>query len=201
MTLDKEQLQVTAARSKQRISDRLGDVWWAFLVRGILAAGLGIVALFWPKATLALLIRLVGIFVLFDGVVGLVGAFRARAISSYILPGLVTVAIGLVLLIWPDVTSRWLLIILGIWVLFQGALLFLAGRQADPSDPDRGPTIAIGSAAAVLGLILIIWPGTGVVTISWIIAIVALLVGAFFIFLAIRLRRIEHKVQELDHRR
>lgn len=201
MTIDKEQLQVTAASTKQLISDRLGDVWWTFLVRGILAAGLGIVALFWPKATLVLLIRLVGIFVLFDGVVGLIGAFRAGNIGSYLVPGLITIAVGAVLLFWPDVTGRWLLIILGAWVLFQGALLFLAGRQSDPSDPDRGPTIGMGSVAAVVGLILIIWPGTGVVTISWIIAIVALLVGAFFIFLAMRLRRMEHRFEDLGRRR
>ena len=201
MTIDKEQLQVAAAGAKQQISDKLGDVWWAFLVRGILAAGLGIVALFWPKATLVLLIRLVGIFVLFDGVVGLIGAFRAGNIGSYLVPGLITIAVGAVLLFWPDVTGRWLLIILGAWVLFQGALLFLAGRQSDPSDPDRGPTIGMGSVAAVVGLILIIWPGTGVVTISWIIAIVALLVGAFFIFLAMRLRRMEHRFEDLGRRR
>ncbi|MDJ0955429.1 MAG: DUF308 domain-containing protein [Arenicellales bacterium] len=197
MTLDRDQLQVAAASAKHYVSDRLGDVWWAFLVRGILAAGLGIVALFWPKATLVLLIRLVGIFVLFDGVVGLVGALRARNIGSYLVPGLVTVAVGVILLFWPDVTGRWLLIILGVWALFQGTVLFLAGRQADPNDPDRGLTIAMGSVVAVIGLILVIWPGTGVVTISWIIAIVALLVGAFFIFLAMRLRGIEHRVQKL----
>ena len=200
MTLDRDQLQVAAASAKNYVSDRLGDVWWAFLVRGILAAGLGIVALFWPKATLALLIRLVGIFVLLDGIVGLVGALRAGNIGTYLVPGLVTVAVGVILLFWPDVTGRWLLIVLGVWALFQGTVLFLAGRQADSNDPDRGPTIAMGSVAAVTGLILVIWPGTGVVTISWIIAIVALLVGAFFIFLAMRLRGIEHKFQKLDRR-
>ena len=189
MSLDKEQLQA-AAVVKRGINDRLGDVWWTFLVRGVLAAGLGIVALFWPKATLALLIRLVGLYILFDGIVGLAGAFRAREVGPYLIPGLITVAIGAVLLFWPDVTGRWLLIILGAWILFQGAILFLAGRQADPNDPDRSPTIAMGAVAAIAGLILIIWPGTGAVTISWIIAIVALLVGAFFIFLAMRLRRI-----------
>ena len=200
MTLDQEQIQLAAVGAKRRLGDRLGDVWWAFLVRGVLAAGLGIVALFWPEATLALLIRLVGIFVLFDGIVGLVGAFRAREIGSYLAPGLLTVVVGAVLLFWPDVTGRWLLIVLGAWVLFQGALLFFAGRQSDPNDPDRGPTMAMGGAASIIGLILIIWPGTGVVTISWIIAIVALLIGALFIILATRLRRIERRVENL-HRK
>ena len=196
MALDKEQLEV-AVTMKKGIHDRLGDVWWSFLVRGVLAAGLGIVALFWPKATLALLIRLVGLYILFDGIMGLIGAFRARQMGPYLVPGLVTVAIGLVLLFWPDVTGRWLLIVLGAWVIFQGAILFLAGRQTDPRDPDRSSTLAMGAVAAIAGLILIIWPGTGAVAISWAIAIVALLIGAVFIYLAMRLRRIDRRVENL----
>jgi uncharacterized membrane protein HdeD (DUF308 family) len=43
-----------------------------------------------------------------------------------------------ILLFWPDVTGRLLLIIVGIWALFQGATLFWAGRQADVNDPERG---------------------------------------------------------------
>ena len=91
MPLDKEQLQAAAAGAKARVSDKLGDICWSLLVRGLLALALGIAAIFWPKATLELLVRLVGLYVLFDGIVSLFGAFRARELSAYLVPGLVSV--------------------------------------------------------------------------------------------------------------
>jgi len=197
MPLDKEKLQTAAAGAQARVSDKLGDVWWSLLVRGLLAVALGIAAIFWPKATLELLVRLIGLYVLFDGIVSLVGAFRARELSAYLVPGLISVAIGVILLFWPDVTGRLLLIIVGIWALFQGVTLFWAGRQTDANDPERSLAMTIGGVAAIAGVILVIWPGTGSVAISWVIGIAALLVGALLIFLAQRVRQAAKRVPGL----
>jgi hypothetical protein len=49
-------------------------------------------------------------------------------------------------------------------------------------DTDRGLMTTMGGAVAVVGLVLLIWPGTGVVAISWIIALVAQLFAALLIF-------------------
>jgi len=197
MPLDQEKLQTAAAGAKARISDKLGDVWWSLLVRGLLAVALGIAAIFWPKATLELLIRLIGLYVLFDGIVSLVGAFRARELGAYLVPGLISVAVGAVLLFWPDVTGRLLLIIVGIWALFQGVTLFWGGRQADPNDPERSLAMTIGGVAAIAGVILLIWPSTASVAISWVIGIAALLVGALLIYLAQRVRQAAKRVDNL----
>ena len=197
MPLDKEKLRTAAAGAQARISDKLGDVWWSLLVRGLLAVALGIAAIFWPKATLELLVRLVGLYVLFDGIVSLVGAFRARELGAYLVPGLISVAVGAVLLFWPDVTGRLLLIIVGLWALFQGVTFFWGGRQADPTDPERSLAMTIGGVAAFAGVILLIWPGTASVAISWVIGIAALLVGALLIYLAQRVRQAAKRVDNL----
>ena len=197
MPLDKDKLQTAAAGAQARISDKLGDVWWSLLVRGLLAVALGIAAMFWPKATLELLVRLVGLYVLFDGIVSLVGAFRAQELGAYLVPGLISVAIGAILLFWPDITGRLLLIIVGIWALFQGVTLFWAGRQADANDPERSLAMSIGGVAAIAGVILVIWPGTASVAISWVIGIAALLVGALLILLASRVREGAKRVADL----
>ena len=196
MAQEREQLAAAAAEARARISDRLGDVWWSLLVRGLLAVALGLAALFWPKATLAILVRLIGVYVLLDGILSLLAAFRARELGAYLVPGLISLAIGLVLLFWPDATGRFLMVIVGIWALFQGVILFLAGRQTDSNDPDRGLTITMGVVAAIVGLILIIWPGTGVVTISWIIAIAALLLGGLLISFAMRIKGAKKRVAQ-----
>jgi len=199
MPTDGERLQVAAAGLKSRVSGKMGNVWWAFMLRGLLALGLGVSALIWPKLTLALLVRLIGIYALLDGAAGLISGIRGRDLQSYLLPALVSLAVGAVLLFWPGLTVKWLLIILGIWTLLHGANLFLAGRSADQNDPNRGLLLTIGLVLVVIGLVLIVWPGAGAVTISWLVAALAFVVGAMLVFLALRLRQVKLRVNKLGN--
>jgi uncharacterized membrane protein HdeD (DUF308 family) len=200
MTTEKERLRAAGIQVRARVGDKLGDVWWSLLIRGLLALALAVAALFWPEATLILLIRLIALFALADGVMGLVGWLRTRDLAAHLAPAVISIAVGLILLFWPDLTGRLLLTILGLWALFQGVMLILAGFQAGPDDPDRGPAMTIGAVAAIVGLVLVIWPGTGVVTLSWAIGIAALLIGGSLVYLALRLRRIDKRVESLRSR-
>ena len=197
MTIDKERLQAAAAGVKDRVSNKLGEIWWAFLVRGLLALALGIGALFWPEAALTLLVQLVAVFALLDGGAAIFSAFRSRDPGTYLLPGLVSLAVGAILLFMPGVTVRLLLIILGIWALLQGGSLLLVARKMDTTDPNRGAVDTLGVIAAIIGGILLAWPGSGAVAISWLIAALAFLVAALMIFLALRLRRVEQRIDRL----
>jgi uncharacterized membrane protein HdeD (DUF308 family) len=58
----------------------------------------------------------------------------------------------------------------------------------------------IGALAGIGSLVLVIWPGTGVVTVSWAIAIAALLIGGSLVYLALRLRKIDKRVENLRPR-
>jgi uncharacterized membrane protein HdeD (DUF308 family) len=129
MTSDREQLQAAAIAARTRINDKLGDVWWSLLARGLLALAIGVAALFWPKATLVLLIRLIAVYALVDGAIGLISAFRARDLRSNLAPGLISIVVGLILALWPGtgaVTIAWTI---GIAALLIGAsLVYLALR-------------------------------------------------------------------------
>ena len=199
MVSENDRLQTTAAGLKNRVGEKMGNVWWAFMLRGLLALGLGVSALIWPKLTLGLLIRLVGIYALLDGVTGFVSGIRGRDLQSFLLPALVSMAVGAVLLFWPGLTVKWLLILLGVWALLHGVDLLLAGRSAEDNDPNRGLLMTIGTVLAVIGLVLIVWPGAGAVTISWLVAALAFLVGAMLVFLALRLRRVKLRVDKLGN--
>jgi uncharacterized membrane protein HdeD (DUF308 family) len=190
MALDREHLQYAAAGAQVRIGEKFGDVWWSLLFRGLLALGLAIALFFWPQATLAIFIRLIGLYLLFDGVLNLLGALRIKEYGAYLVPGLITLVLGLILLFWPDMTGRLLLTIVGIWLLFQAAMLFWAARQSHPSDPDRGITMGISAITAIIGIVLVLWPGSGFVAISWMIAIAVSVIGILLISLALRLRQV-----------
>ena len=199
MPTENERLQAAAAGLQTRVSGKMRNVWWTFMLRGLLALGLGVSALIWPKLTLGLLVRLVGIFALLDGAAGLISGIRGRDLQTYLVPALVSLAVGAVLLFWPGVTVKLLLIILGIWAVLHGANLFLAGRSTAQYDPNRGLLLTIGTVLAVIGLVLIVWPGAGAVTISWLVATLAFMIGAMLVFLALRLRQVKLRVDKLGN--
>ena len=197
MPSNNEQLRAAAAGLQNRVSEKMSGIWWAFLLRGLLALGLGVSALIWPSLTLALLIRLIGIYAVLDGAAGIVSSLRYRELQSYLVLSLASLALGAILIFWPGVTVKGLLIILGFWAVLQGANLFLAGRGAEIDDPNRTLLTTTGTVLAVIGLILIIWPGVGVITISWLVAALAFLIGALLVFLALRLRRVKRRVDTI----
>lgn len=169
------------------------DIWWSFMLRGVLAGALGVCALFWPSMTLSVLARLVGVFLLVDGLAGLATSFRASSRGGYLLPALVGVVIGIVLLLWPGGSLRTLLIIIGAWVLLIGIGHVLTSRDMAVNDAGRGLIRTMGITAIVVGLVLVLWPGAGVVTVSWVIAAGALVFALLWISLAMRLRRFQRR--------
>src|SRR5713101_1617661 len=164
-----EPLGSLAVGMQSRVSAKLGDIWWAFMLRGVFAGVLGICALIWPTLSFTILTRMVGLYCLADGLPGLVAALRASDRGTYLLQAVVSLAVGGLLLFWPSTSVRTLLMVFGGWALFTGLSHILAARPANVEDADRGLMTTMGGAVAVVGLVLLIWPGTGVVTMSWII--------------------------------
>jgi uncharacterized membrane protein HdeD (DUF308 family) len=54
--------------------------------------------LIWPRLTLALLIRLIGLYALLDGAAGIVSGIRSRDLQSYLMPALASLTVGAILI-------------------------------------------------------------------------------------------------------
>jgi uncharacterized membrane protein HdeD (DUF308 family) len=192
-----EPLGSLASGIRGRVSAKLGDIWWAFMLRGVFAGVLGIFALIWPTPTFTILTRMIGLYCLADGLPGLVGTLRASDRGTYMLQAVVSLVVGGFLLFWPSTSVRTLLMVFGGWALFTGVSHILTARRANVEDAGRGLMTTMGGAVGVVGLVLLIWPGTGVVAISWLIALAALMLAALLIFLALRLKRLKKRVDNL----
>jgi uncharacterized membrane protein HdeD (DUF308 family) len=53
--------------------------------------------------------------------------------------------------------------------------------------------MGISAVTALIGIVLVVWPGSGVVAISWVIAIAVSVIGVLLISLALRLRQAEKR--------
>ena len=189
-------LAAVASDAKHRVSGKLSDLWWWFLIRGVLALGLSVCALFWPQQTVGLLIKLLGGYLLLDGLLGAISTFRSGDKRGAPVVAIVGLVVGMALLFWTGLSIRLFLILVGAWALIQGIGMFLSSRNKEADPESRNLVGIVGGVLAIAGLILILWPSTGVVTVSWLIAAISLLLGCLLIFVATRLRRVARRLQQ-----
>lgn len=172
-----------------------GPIWWIFIIRGGLAAALGIFALLWPTQTLSVLILLVGTYLIADGVMGLVLASHRAAVPGRFFQPAASALIGLLLVLWPSESARTLFVVLGCAALFMGISYLVTARRFGLDDMDRRLMTGTGAAACAVGVVLIVWPGAGVVTFTWLIAIAALVAAAVLLFLGVRFKQMQVRVE------
>lgn len=170
--------------------------WWLWiLVRGLLLVLVGLIALFWPTGSFATLLRIVGLLLLVDGVTALLagrGGGDRRALTA---SGIASLVVGVVLLVVPGASARLAFTLIGLWALLAGANHLWSWWRAPANAPERDTTRAVGLVAAAAGLVLIFWPATGMVALGWVLAVVALVVGAAMLYLAARLKRLETRIR------
>lgn len=177
-----------------RTQPRTGQIWWVFVVRGLLAAALGIFAIIWSTLILEILVLLVGACLIADGVMSVVIAIRRAAAAGRMLQPLISVLVGLLLVLWPGESARTLIVVMGAAALFIGISYVVTARRFGVDAMDRQLMTGAGIVAAVLGVILIVWPGAAAVVFSWMIAAAALLMAAVLIVLGVRFRQLRVEV-------
>lgn len=184
-----------AAALGERLAQRIGRFWWVLLSRGILAVAFGLAALFWPQTSLTFVVALVGTYLMLDGLSGLFLALRSRDFGASLIQALAGSVVGLAVLLWPAPSTQVLLTLLGVWAAVQGVGLLLAGRSLRADEEGGALLIGAGALLAVFGVVALVWHGVGAVAVSWLIALVALVVGGLLIFVARRLRRVQHRLE------
>lgn len=179
-----------AARARDAVGEKVGEIWWAFMLRGTLAAVLGLVALFWPTASIGLFLRIVGLFLLADGVTALLVQLRGGDRTSGLIHTIISLGTGAALLFLPGTSARAGFTLLGVWALVTGLGYLWRIRQTDAHDSERSAALTLGGVISLGGLVLILWPGTGVVALAWAVAVAALIVAALLFWVALRLKRV-----------
>lgn len=173
------------------LGTQLADLWWTFLIRGLLAGLVGIAALFWPTGSISLLLRLVGALLILDGALTLLGVGRRGLIGG---ASIGAVLIGLILLIWPEGTVKLAFFLLGAWALIIGIGSLAAAQQMHERDPQRGSMRVSGFVAVAIGLVLMVWPAVALVALGWGIAFSALAISAVMFWLAARFHKAKTNV-------
>ncbi len=161
---------------------------WALILRGILAIVFGVLVWVWPGLSLLVLILLFGIFALASGVSALIAAFRAfhRHRGWWLLAasGLLGIAAGIVAFIWPGETALILLYIVAIWAIVTGVAEIAAAFTPGRTSTDEWLLVLSGVLSIIFGILLFIFPGTGLLALVWLLGLYAILYGITLLFSA-----------------
>jgi len=195
MSDEREKLKQAVSNAKHSAGQRLSDLWWWLLIRGALACILGGLALFWPKQTVGLLVNLLGAYLIFDGLVGIVGAFRSGGRGTATMVSTVGLVVGAVLIFWTGPSIKIFLILVGAWAIIQGCGILIASRSRESHEDARALVSYVGIGLVVAGLAFIFWPTTGVTAVSWLIAIILILIGCLLLFVGNKLRLISKRLK------
>lgn len=165
--------------------------WWVFLLRGLLALYLGIMAFRRPVWTLGVLVLSFAIYAIFEGVSALFAAIRGWSYSRdrwlLLLEAVAGIGVGILTLHLPGITIFVLILFIAVWALATGILRIVEAVNLGGVS-GRGWLAVSGVASIILALVVLFRPLTGALATATIIGIYALILGVTEIALAFRLR-------------
>jgi uncharacterized membrane protein HdeD (DUF308 family) len=176
-----------------------GRLWGGFAVRGVVALLFGIAALARSGGPATGLVHLFGAFAFIDGLVALAASVNVAQAGARWLPlmlvGLVGLAMGMVAGSRPSATTAMLARYVAAWAILTGALEFIAALRLR-TVVDREWMLAVaGLLSIAVGVMIAARPGASLVSLAWIIAAYAIVVGALELGLALRLRGAQDHLQ------
>jgi uncharacterized membrane protein HdeD (DUF308 family) len=161
--------------------------WGVMLAVGIVAVIFGIIVLANIWSSVRLVAIFAGLFLIFAGIVQFVNAAGAERKTGKIIGGLVIVIVGLVLVFWPDSSVKTVAVLVGLAFLFWGVVMAIAALV----DRGEGWGIAAGFGVllALVGTVVIAWPGPTIAILMILVGIDAILFGASLIAQGLALRK------------
>lgn len=165
--------------------------WWLLAVIGVLTVVVGFVALIYPGPTLLVVGLLFGVWLLVWGAFAVYrgvadgGGAGWRVLSVII--GVLGLLAGIVLIVRPGQSVLTLVLVLGIWWVVTGILEFIQGVAVQDS---RWTNIILGLIGAIAGVIILVLPGIGLVTLVFIVGFTLIFRGTLETVLAFQLRKL-----------
>jgi uncharacterized membrane protein HdeD (DUF308 family) len=172
----------------------------SLLLRGLLAIVVGVVSVAWPGITVGAIVILFAVYAFIAAVTDTMRAFssdRAGPVAGYLLLALLSVAAGVIALVWPGITALVLTVWVAAWALVTGvvevALTFRQGATAG----ERAMWILGGLVSIALGVVLFIRPDVGALTLASVFGLFAIVYGVSAVVLSMQARKVAGSVHRL----
>ena len=176
-------------------------IWLA--LSGILLVALGIMCICRPAATLFATAWLIGFFTLLAGVAKLMFTFRTQAFlpnsGSRMLSAILQIMVGIIFLANNIFVAFSLPVIFVVWVLVESVILTVQSFDYRTAGfPYWWSITLLGVAGIVLGILGLRNPDVSAATLSLLIGIAIILMGAGYLVALCGVNRFEKKVKDFN---
>jgi len=158
---------------------------WLMAVRGALFICFGLIALFYPGLTILGLVWFLGIVAIFNGVLALFEYFLNKN-HAHLGVGVIEIIIGILVMLYPDISAAIFIWILTLWLLVAGFSLFFSGASMPKEYGPKAFPVIGGCLMVLLGFFLIVQPiWLKALDILWGIGILSILSGITLLIMSI----------------
>ena len=172
--------------------DMLARNWGWIALRGVAAILFGILVLFNPLISLAVLVLFFGAYALVDGLFTIVAAVANRREEphwvSLLVSGILAAAIGIATFIWPGITAFALVYLIALWAIVMGIGEIVAAIRLRKAISGEWVLVLTGAVSIGFGVGLALFPGAGALALVVWIGALAVVLGVLRIAFALRLR-------------
>ncbi len=170
--------------------------WWVLLLNGALlvVAGFLIFSIDWTISSLA---AFIGAVFIFQGVMeALTTGIDARVRRANVVTGLLSIATGVLIIVWPSPGLLAVAIILGAWLVVMGTIALSGAFAARRIIPDWWLLVLLGLAEVALGVLALANPGATLAALITVGGIWAVAIGVMRIILSFQVKRLPDEVDK-----
>lgn len=183
--------------------DTVARNWWAFILRGVFAIIFGILAFAVPGLTLEFLVFLYGFYALLDGIFAIVSAVRAAGQGQrwifLLVEGILGIAAGIISIVWPAITALVLVFIIAFWAILTGIMEIMAAIRLRREINNEWALGIAGVISIIFGIVMLVWPGSALLSFVWLIGVFAVIFGIMFIVTGWRLKGMNDRLGGSGH--
>jgi uncharacterized membrane protein HdeD (DUF308 family) len=173
--------------------------WWVFLVGGIAAVIFGVLALTKPVAAWFVVATFFAAAILVDGVFNLWGAVQHREKDGWwimLLMGVLGVLVGGYALLNPLVSMVAFVYLVALQALLLGVFLVMLGYKVRAATQREWILYLTGALSIAFGVVVFLNPAAGGISVIWMIAAWALVIGTLKIIFAFKVKSLPDRIGE-----
>jgi uncharacterized membrane protein HdeD (DUF308 family) len=185
-----------ASKEENKLAEQM---WGLIVAEGVAAVLFGIAMLFWPGASLVILVVLFGIFVLVWGIMNLIHSILSMGKMSTwwieLIFSVLAVGLGVYLLRNPGVTLALFILLIGFTFVIRGAIDLVAAFFSPEvkASGTRALHVVTGILGVVAGIFVFSQPIASGIAFIWVVGLYAVLEGSLLIAISLRERSLLSK--------
>jgi uncharacterized membrane protein HdeD (DUF308 family) len=177
-------------------AEKVARNWWLLLLNGLLlvVAGFLIFSINWTVRSLATFIG--AVFIVQGIAYALTTGIDDRVRQANVLTGLLSIATGILIIVWPSPGLVAVAVILGAWLIVGGTITISGAFAARSILPNWWLLLLLGLLEIPLGVLALANPGATLAALVTVGGIWAVVIGVMRIVLSFEVKRLPEDVDE-----